>query len=144
MAGTITSNNAAFTLAIAGLFAVPQQLQGFAADDIFDTEGVEPAETSMGVDGKLSAGLVFAPVKQSVALQADSDSNTLFEAWYAAQKAAGDVYYAQGSVYLPATGRAYVMTRGVLTAYSPMPDAKKTLQPRKYGLTWESVTGAPA
>ena len=140
---SITSSNSVYLLSITGLYAVPQQLQGFAADDIFDTESIETAETIMGADGKLSAGFIFVPIKQSVMLQADSDSNTLFEAWYAAEQTAREKSFANGVVHLPGIGRSYVMTNGVLTTYAPISDAKKVMQPRKYGITWESIKGAP-
>ncbi len=139
---SISSANSIIMLAIASLYTVPQQLQGFAADDIFDAEAVDEVEVLMGVDGTLSAGYVPQPVKWSVTFQADSASIDLFEAWYASQKAAGDVYFATGIVTLPSVGRLYTCTNGVLTSYSPMSSAKKLLQPRKFGITWESVIGA--
>lgn len=143
MSGTITSANAVYMLAVTGLFPVPQQLQGFAADDIFDTEAITPAEILMGVDGKLSAGYTPVPTKQNISLQADSDSNLIFEIWHTAQQAAKEVYSASAIVRLPSIKRSYVLTKGILTSYTPIPDAKKTLQPRKFAITWESVVGAP-
>lgn len=143
MSSSITSANAVLMLSINSLYPVPQQLQGFAADDIFDMGDMSIAETSMGVDGKLSAGFVFVPVPQSITLQADSDSNLIFDAWFAAQKAAREVYRANGIVRLSALGMSYTLTNGVLTGYKPIADAKKMLQPRKYSIVWESVIGAP-
>jgi hypothetical protein len=35
------------------------------------------------------------------------------------------------------------MNRGILTGYNPMPSAKKILQPRKFVITFESVTLSP-
>jgi len=142
MTGTITAANAVFTLSVSGVFNVAQQLQQFAADDVFDTEAIEPAEVMMGVDGHLSAGFVFVATKQSITLQADSPSNLIFEAWQQAQKTARDIFFAQGGVILNSVGRAYTMNRGVLTSYPSLPDAKKVLQPRKYGITWESISPA--
>ncbi|OIQ97216.1 hypothetical protein GALL_207700 [mine drainage metagenome] len=139
---SISAANSVVMLAITGLYTVPQQLQGFSADDVFDAEAVSDVEVLMGVDGTLSAGYVPQPVKQSITFQADSASILMFEAWSAAQKAAGDVYFAQGLVTLPGVGRIYTCSRGVLSSYSPLPTAKKLLQPRKFGITWESVIGA--
>ena len=140
---SITSANSIFMLTITGLYAVPQQLQGFAAEDIFDTEDIDTSEEIMGADGKLSAGFIFVPIKQSVMLQADSVSNALFESWYAAEQAAREKYFAQGIVQMPSIKRTYQMKNGVLKSYKPIADAKKVLQPRKFGIVWESVTGAP-
>lgn len=142
MAGTITAANAVIMLAITGLYSAPQQIQGFSAEDIFDVEDQEPAEIVMGVDGRLSAGFVYVPAIWGVTLQADSVSNDLFDNWNRAQKAARDIYFAQGSVLLPSIGKSFTMTRGVLSRYPPLPGAAKTLKPRKFGITWESVSPA--
>jgi hypothetical protein len=139
---TITSADAVFMLAITGLFPSPIQLHGFSADDVFDTEVVDPVELMMGVDGHLAAGFVFVPVKQSVTLMADSDSNDLFEQWYANQQTSIGLFKAQGHVIQPSLGKAYTMNNGFLSSYPNMADAKKVLQPRKYGITWESVSPA--
>lgn len=139
----ISSGNAVYMLTIAGLYAAPQQLQGFSADDIFDTASINPVEAVMGLDGKLSAGYVPVPIQQGITLQADSDSNTLFDAWFTAMQAAREVFFANGIIHLSSIKRGYALLNGVLTAYSPMPDAKKMLQPRKYSITWESMTPAP-
>lgn len=142
-ARTITSANAVLLLSIEGLYDVPQQLQGFAADDIFDTESLEPVETMMGVDGKLSGGWVPREVKQNISIQADSPSILVFENWYAAQQTARETYIANGQVHLSSVGRKYTMTRGFLSSVPPTPAAKKVLQPRRFTITWERVTSAP-
>jgi hypothetical protein len=144
---SITSANATFMLSITGLFPVPVKLQGFAADDIFSTDPLASVETIMGVDGLLSAGFVFVEVKQGISLQADSPSNTLFDAWHAAQQLAKDVIKADGLVLLPSITTTWTLTKGFLTTYPPIPDGGKTLKPRKFGITWESVSpaiGSPA
>jgi hypothetical protein len=143
MAKTLTAANSVIMLSVAGLFSTPQQIQGFAADDIFDTDQIDSAETAMGVDGKLSAGWVPAPIKQSFTIQADSDSMSFFETWYAAQQAVRELYIASGSIYLPAVQRKYAMRRGFLTNHSATPNAKKILQPRKFMVTWEALTSGP-
>ena len=88
---TITSANSVLTLAVNGLFPVPQVIQGYAVDDAFEGEAVQQAEILMGVDGVLSAGKVFVPYKMTIHLQADSPSIFLFDAWRNAQDAAVDV-----------------------------------------------------
>lgn len=139
MSGTITSANATIMLAIASVFPTPQQLQGFAADDIFNTDALSSAETLMGVDGRLSAGFVFVPIVQGYTLQADSDSNDLFDQWYQAQQTARELFPASGIVLLTSIGKKWQMNRGFLTTFPPIPDGGKYLKPRKYGITWESV-----
>ena len=139
---TLTAANSVILLAIPRLIPVPTQLQGFATDDVTDFESIDIAETQEGVDGKLSAGWVFKAVKMGVTLQADSDSNGFFENWFSAENAVREKYFANGSIYLPSVQRKYTMTKGVLMNYSPVPTAKKILQPRKFTIVWESVSPA--
>lgn len=140
---TLTTANSVFALAIASLYPVPQILQGYSADDAFSADDIAPAEVLMGVDGKLSGGYTPVPVPMSILLQADSDSNQIFDDWQSAQQAAKEIYYASGLVTLQGTGEKWTLTRGILTSYKPMPDAKKILQPRKYVITWESAVKVP-
>jgi hypothetical protein len=139
---SITSANAVYQLAIANLFPTPVQLQGFGTDDAFDTDSLESAETMMGVDGKLSGGFVYVPTKQTITLQADSASNSIFDTWWSAAQGQQDVFVANGLILLPALGKKWTFTKGFLTGYSPVPPAKKILQPRKFGITWERVSPA--
>lgn len=140
---TLTSANAVFLLGINGLFATPVQLQGFAAEDIFDAEGVDTAETVMGVDGKLSAGWVPSIKKIGISIQADSDTIDFFEQWYAAQVAVRETYFGFGSIYLRATQKKYNLVRVVLRNYKPLPDAKKILQSRKFMLDCQDIVASP-
>ena len=135
---TITAANAVVMFSIPGLFPIPQQLQGFAADDVFDTDPIESAEVLMGVDGNLSAGFVYVPIQQSYALQADSPSVFIFDTWWAAQQQIKDIFFANASVQLPSLNKKWVMTRGVLTNYKTAPDARKILQPQKFRISWQS------
>jgi|SRR5882672_4531500 len=141
---SITAANATFLLSITGLFPTPQQLQGFATDDVFDTQPLKSTEVLMGVDGLLSGGFVFVAVEQAITLQADSPSGDVFDQWFNAQQAAKDVFVAQGVIILTTLNRKYALTKGFLTTYMPIPDAKKLMQPRKFGITWERVTPAAA
>ena len=79
---SITSANAVLTLAIAQLFPVPQQLQGFGVDDVYDVPQIKSVEVMMGVDGVLSAGFVYVQIPQHITLQGDSASNLIFDTWW--------------------------------------------------------------
>jgi len=140
---SLTAANAVITLVIPNLFASPQQLHGFSADNVYDMADQQVVETAMGVDGHLSGGFVFNPVDQTFVLQADSASNQLFEQWAAAQAKIKDVYPANGQTTLKSTGRKYVATRGFLVSLPPMPGAARILQPRRYTVRWESVQSQP-
>lgn len=143
MAKSLTAANAIILISVPGLFNVAQQLQQFAADDIFGTEPVERTEVAMGVDGFLSAGFVHVAIKQSYTLMADSDSNQLFDDWDAANQAAGETFPATGFVELTSVGSKWAMTRGFLTTFQPLPDAGKILKPRRHTITWERTQRAP-
>lgn len=136
---TITSANSVFTLVVAGLFPAPVQLKGYAIDKAFTTEAVDLAEVQMGVDGRMTAGFVPNPVKQTITLQADSPSKDIFTAMIQAMKTAREVFYISGSIALPSTGESFTLTRGILTNAKQIPDAQKVLQPVDYVITWESV-----
>lgn len=140
--GSITSANAVYMLAIPPLFAIPLQLQGFSADNIFTTDPVQIAETVMGLDGIQSAGFVYNTKVQNISLQADSPSGVIFENWVAAQELISDTYRANGVILLTAIRRKWTMTNGVLTTYPPIPDAGRTLQPRRFTITWEKIQPA--
>jgi hypothetical protein len=141
---SITSANALLFLGVANLFSTPQQIQQFSADDIYDMPSIRSSEVSMGIDGTLSGGFVYVPIAQSIMLQANSPSNSLFEQWWLAQQVAEDVYIANGSVTLNSLGEKWTMTRGFLTGYTPAPRAAKILQPRRYEITWNKVLPQPS
>ena len=136
---TITSANSVFTISVPSLFPIPQQLQGYAAEKAWNTEGIELAETQMGVDGRMTSGYTPVPVKQTISLQADSPSKVIFNAIAAATRATRDVYYITGTISLPSTGESFTCNRGVLTNFKPVPDAAKVLQPMDFVITWESI-----
>ena len=141
---TLTAANAVLTLGVINLFPTPRVIKGFSADDVTDVESLTNGETMMGVDGRLSAGFVFNPVPQSITLQADSQSNDFFDQWQQAERQAREKYEAFGSIFLLATSTRYTLTRGFLTQVSIMPAIRKTLQPRKFMLTWEKVIVSPS
>lgn len=136
---TITSANSVFTIVVPGLFPAPVQLRGYSTDRAFTTEAVDLAEVQMGVDGRMTAGYVPNPVKQTITLQADSPSKDIFTALIQAMKTAREVYFVSGSIALPSTGESFTLTRGILTNAKQIPDAQKVLQPVDFQITWESV-----
>jgi hypothetical protein len=137
--GNITAANAVLSLVIASLYPGAVQIQGFATDDAFDFPDVEGMETMLGVDGVLSAGVIPVVFNQDIVLQADSPSNEVFENWFATQQQLKSPLQATGTVILPAIGMQYQLSKGFLISGKPVAGVKKVLQPRKWGIRWNTL-----
>lgn len=140
----ITSANAVIMLSSPLIFPVPQQLQQFAADDVYGTDPIPAGENVMGVDGHLTSGFVYAPVTQRYNLMADSPSNFFFDQIAQQERAQKTKFELQGVILLTSVGSKFTMVRGFLTTWQPIPDAKRVLQSRTHTITWESVTPTPS
>lgn len=140
--GDITAANAVLTITVPLLFNTPQQIQGFAADDVYDFDEIENIETLMGVDGILSGGFTNKPQMQNMTLQSDSPSVPMFDTWQAQQQADNQPYPCDGVIVLPAIGKRFIQTNGFLTGYK-LTGAKKVLQPVRFRITWNRVVPVP-
>lgn len=140
----ITSANASLvmTAPLAGL-VVPVVMQGWAADDAFDTEALAVNEVSRGLDGKLSAGFVYGNPKFTISFQSDSPSVSFFDALVAAMTAGIFVAPMYGVLTLPSLGQSWALNKGFLESTIWAPSAKKILQPRRFPVVWESVLASP-
>jgi hypothetical protein len=141
--GVITSADAVLTLTQALLYPTPQQIQGFAADDVFDIPAIQSIESTMGVDGVLSAGFIFVEIPWDITLQADSASNAIFDRIWSQQQATKSTYQLNGFLKLPSTATKITLNVGFLKSYKA-PSAKKVLQPRRYQLIFQTMAVAPA
>jgi hypothetical protein len=140
---SITSANATLMITIGIIFPTPTQIQNFAADDVTDVDELESAQVQRGVDGNLSGGFVYPDIKQSIMLMADSPSIDIFDQWYNAQVANRTTYTANAIIVLD-VGKKWTFTKGFLTGYKPLPQAKKLLQAQRFNINWESVVSAPS
>lgn len=140
---SITAANAIITIGIPGIFNLPQQIQGFSSDDIFDVETIEMIEESMGIDGILTAGFKFVPIPMSVSLQADSVSVGIFDFWAGSQQAGIDAFPGFGTLALPSLQKKWVLNKGYLKGWPPMPSAGKVLKPLKYNMVWGQMIPQP-
>ena len=141
-AGQITSADCIFFLGITNVYPNPLQLQQFAADDIFESEQLTPAEFIMGADGYLTGGFVNVPTPMTIAFNADSPSIQLFDTWYLYQKQNQTIAWAFGTVAFPSLGKKFTLDRGGLRNYRLIADPKKVLQPPRYTIVWQNP--APA
>lgn len=134
----LTSANSEFTITVADVFNGPAIMQGYKVDEAFGSANVKPTEARQGVDARKSSGRTPYLVVMKVHLMADSPSVDIFDQWAQAIAAAGDDLPAQqGSIWAPSLGKAWALTNGSLTEYSPMPEAKKLFEGQDYEITWE-------
>jgi hypothetical protein len=138
----ITSADAVFSLSIPGLFPAPVILSGYSAERAWASDGVDLAETSMGVDGRMTGGFTPNPVKQTISLQADSPSKVIFGALAAAMKANKQIYYINATIVLPGPQEAYSLVRGILQNYKAIADAGKVLAAVDYVIMWQQIDGS--
>lgn len=143
MAFTVTSANSVFTLVIPGIYPVPTRLQGWAPDDAFDTEAVETAVVTMGVDGQQSAGWVPNSTPMSLHFQANSPSISVFDTWDATESQAREKYTASGLITTPSIKKSWVLSNGVLQNVVRIPPGRRTLQPQVFRLMWETILLQP-
>lgn len=135
----LTSANSEFVLSVPGVFAGPQVIQGYATDDAFGSEEVNPTEAKIGVDGRKSSGYTPYLFKQTIHIQADSPSIDIFDQWLGALNAVRDDLPGEASIWAPSLGKAYAFVNGSLTRAKVMPDAKKLFDSQSYEITWERV-----
>lgn len=140
---TITSANSILSIAVNGLFDTPVILQGFGATAGIATATVNTKEIVMGLDGTMSAGMIFVEHKQTITLMPDSPSGFLFDAWNRAEQQARELFFADGFVVLPGLKLQYAMINGVLSGYTAIADVARVLQARSFEITWQNIFQSP-
>lgn len=137
---TITSANSIFLLSVGTIYPVKQRIEGFASDSSWMFDRVTNKELQLGVDGGLSAGWLPHLSSQTVTVQPDKSGYEIFLTWQETEESIREVIFADATIAYPAINRRFVLSNGVLTSFSPLPDAKKTLQPLTYQITWGTIT----
>ncbi|MGO4743975.1 phage tail fiber protein [Serratia quinivorans] len=143
MSNTITSADSTYALSVTNLYPTAQVLQGYAADAMFAVSDTDYAVTVRGADGKLSAGFVFGQYIQTITIMPDSPSREIFETWAQTSRTAIAVFRCNATIIMPAIGRKFTLTNGVLLRSRLHPDANRVLQAVPYQVEWESVTSEP-
>jgi hypothetical protein len=140
---SISSANAVIMFTAGVVFPQPYQLQQFSADNVLGSDPIAAAETQMGVDGKLTAGFINTPTRQTYYLMADSPSTYFFDQLYFQEKSQQDKIPIFGSIIFPAVKKRWAMVKGFLVEYPPVPRAGKTLKELEYIVLWESALPQP-
>lgn len=141
MSNTITSADSIFALTVTNLFPSAQTLEGYAADAMFALGDTEMAVSVRGADGKLSGGFVFGEYLQTITIMPDSPSRDLFETWQLTSLTSKAVFRCNATIILPAIGRKFTLTNGILQRVKAIPDAQRVLQAMTFQINWESVVG---
>ena len=127
--GNITSANATAVLTVTGLFPGGITLQQFSTDQSVHMDDLVMAETRMGIDGHMAAGWIPTIKPVSVKLEASSPSYEPLAQIVGAQDQGRRLYECTLTVRLPAIGREYVWSGGVLKSGNVFPNARKVLEP---------------
>lgn len=141
MSNTITSADSIFALTVTNLFPSAQTLEGYAADAMFALGDTEMAVSVRGADGKLSGGFVFGEYLQTITIMPDSPSRELFETWQLTSLTSKAVFRCNATIILPAIGRKFTLTNGILQRVKAIPDAQRVLQAMTFQINWESCVG---
>lgn len=128
--------------ALAGLLGVPVTLQGWAADQAFSIDRQNTAEVVLGVDGQMHTGWVPSLVPLNVSLMPDSDSQDYMEEIFTIQKEMREVLLITGVLIIPALGKKYALSNGVLNGYTPIPSHNRVLAAQGSTITFQTITPA--
>lgn len=142
MSATLTNANSVVAMTTEALYPQAQRLQGYAADDAFESGAVENGEYLMGIDGKFSAGFVFNAVELTITIQADSPSLQLFENIWNYEQSNRTKLQQDVTVTATALGRRYDYKQGYMTSYKA-PAGKKILQPAVIVFQFARMSASP-
>ena len=76
-----------------------------------------------------------------VQIMPDSPSLEVFSNWINAMDAIREILKCTANISLPAIGKKYTLSNGVLVNYKPIPDVKKVMQAVPFKISWERVVG---
>ena len=144
--GDITSANAILILIVDGLFPAGINLQMFATDQSYSMDELTIAEDRLGVDGALVAGWVPSVKPVTIMLEAASPSYEAMAQLYRACERKRGIYQCSLIASVDSIGKTFTWTSGVLKSGTPVPAAKKVLDPTtwKFDFAYLTITNASA
>lgn len=135
MSMDITSANATVVLSC-DLFN--ETLEQFSTDTSFEGEDDQMAETRMGVDGKLVAGMTPSIKAVTIHLEASSPSYERLTLLKQSMANNRKIYECSLVISIPSIGRRITYSKGVLQSAKDLPDGKKVLDPTTWTFHFES------
>jgi hypothetical protein len=134
----ITSADATIILTVAEIFPAGFPLEKFSADQSITAEEETFAETRMGVDGHMAAGWLPTIKAVTIMLEADSISVIAMNQIVTAQQSLRRTLRLHMLVTIPAQGRAYFYTNGILKSGIVVPNLKSVQEPLTYKFDFEN------
>lgn len=135
----ITSANAVVVLTIQELYPNGIQLQQFSTDAMAAADSVQVAETRMGVDGYMAAGVTPNIVQVTVNLEANSPSKRALDNLWAAMQSNKRLYRVTMTIKLVSTGETFQFYRGCLQTATPVPATQRILSPTSWVFHFERM-----
>ena len=135
----ITAANASAVMTVEDLYPNGIKLERFSTDAAIVADSQQIAETRMGVDGKMAAGVTPNIYPVTVTLEANSPTATSFSTIYEAMTANKRLYVCNLTIKIPSIGRTYQFSNGVLQTANPMPALNKVLAPTTWVFHFESM-----
>lgn len=135
----ITAANASAVMTVEDLYPNGIKLERFSTDAAIVADSQQVAETRMGVDGKMAAGVTPNIYPVTVTLEANSPTATSFSTLYEAMNANKRLYVCNLTIKIPSLGRTYQFSNGVLQTANPMPALNKVLAPTTWVFHFESM-----
>ena len=103
----ITAANASAVMTVEDLYPNGIKLERFSTDAAIVADSQQIAETRMGVDGKMAAGVTPNIYPVTVTLEANSPTATSFSTIYEAMTANKRLYVCNLTIKIPSIGRTY-------------------------------------
>ena len=136
----ITSANATAYMVVKDLYPTGFELNNFSTDQAVDQGEDTIAETRMGVDGNMAAGYIPSIKTVTIQFEAASPSVPYLNNVYLAAQKNRRTYEITLVVKVPAVGKTYTYSGGVLKTGKVLPSLKKTLDPVSYGFDFEKTS----
>lgn len=135
----ITSANATAVMTIDELYPAGIRMQQFSTDAGIVSESLEVAETQIGVDGIMAAGVTPNILPITITLQPNSETTTAFEHLMEATNANRRLYECNLTIKLPSVGKTLQFSHGVLKTGNPMPSINRVLAPTTWVFHFERM-----
>lgn len=136
----ITSANATAYMVVKDLYPTGFALNNFSTDQAVDQGEDTIAETRIGVDGNMAAGYVPSIKTVNIQFEAASPSVPYMNNVYLASQKNRRTYEITFVVKVPAVGKTYTYSGGVMKTGKVLPSLKKVLDPVSYGFDFERIS----